>query len=675
MNHPGFPRLTVEIATLLIGSLFVGCVDNSASKIDTGDPYGNIESAADVSGAAAEAAGRGPYDVLQFEETLMVEMRDGIRLATDVYRPSRDYEPVDERFPVLLHRTPYDKSSRGLVDQARWFTTHGYVVVVQDTRGLYASEGIFQKYHEFDAPDGYDTIEWITGLTYVEPSIGMWGTSYGAHTQADAAKLAPPGLATLVLTMGGLSDAWTHKVRNHGAFELGQQLGWAHLQLAAASDDPEIRLRIQQESPADWFPDTPFQKGDNPLSVAPNFEDYYLTMQNHGDYDDYFRGVGRNWAEYYNQTADIPMLHVGGWYDTYARGTIQNFVELNREKSSPMLLLMGPWTHGGNSRSYAGDIEFGEEAAIKDFSREFHLRWFDQQLRGQASNTVSLDNQQLDALDSPVTIFVMGLGDGHKDENGRLYHGGEWRTSNTWPLEGTEVVPFYLHGNGSLSRMQPSNSNDATTFTYDPEHPAPTIGGAFSGALKSGAYDQREKVFKSLRGGSENGFFGSEIDGRRTADRPDVLVFETEPLAESIEVIGPISIALWASSTAVDTDLTAKVVDVYPSSADYPEGFDLNITDGIIRARYRNSREHEEFMVPGTIYGFEIQLFPSANVFKAGHRIRLEISSSNYPRFDVNPNTGEPLGNHTGLITADNTIYHDATHLSRVLLPILPIER
>ena len=648
-------------ALALLGALcLAGCGDASRS-----------EDATAALDAAAEVAGRGPYDALQVETDLMVEMRDGIRLATDVYRPSREYEPVAEPFPVLLHRTPYDKTSRGLVDQARWFTTHGYVVVVQDTRGLYASEGTFQKYHEFDAPDGYDTIEWITGLDYAEPSVGMWGTSYGAHTQADAAKLNPPGLRTLVLTMGGLSDSWTHKVRNHGALELGQQLGWAHLQLAAVADDPEIRLRLAEEPPSDWFPETPFRKGENPLSVAPNFEDYYLTMQNHGDYDDYFRGIGRNWVEYYDGTSDIPMLHVGGWYDSYAPGTIQSFVELSQRKSSPMTLLMGPWTHGGNSRSHAGDIEFGAEAAVEDFSREFHLRWFDRQLRGQSANDLFEDDGTLAGeATGPVTIFVMGGGDGRRDENGRLFHGGEWRTADAWPLEDTEATPFHLRADGTLTREVPAADEGSTAYTYDPEHPVPTIGGAFSGALKRGGYDQRERTFRSLEGGSENGFFASEVDGRRTADRPDVLVFETEPLAEDVEVIGPVTVTLWASSSAPDTDFTAKLVDVYSPNEDYPEGFDLNITDGILRARYRDSREAETLMTPGEVHEMEIRLFPTANVFQAGHRIRLEISSSNYPRFDVNPNTGEPLGRHTRMVPAENTIHHAAARPSAVRLPL-----
>ncbi len=606
-----------------------------------------------------------PYEGIRVETNLMVEMRDGVRLATDVYRAGRDGIPVEEPFPVLLHRTPYNKASDRLSEQAAWFASHGYVVVVQDMRGLYFSEGVFSKYHEFDAPDGFDTIGWIAGLEYALPEVGMWGTSYGAHTQADAAKLNPPALKTLVLTMGGLSDAWTHKVRNHGAFELGQQLGWAHSQLAAVTDFPSVRERLERESPADWFPLTPFRKGENPLSAAPNFEDYYLRMQNHGDYDAYFRGIGRNWMEHYDGTADIPMLHVGGWYDTYAPGTIQSFVELSERKEAPMMLVMGPWTHGGNTRSVAGDIEFGADAAIPEFHREFHLLWFDHHLKGEGSGT------PFAAADGAVTLFVMGGGDGHRDENGRLFHGGSWRSASGWPLPEAETTPFHLRAGGALTRESPGADEGKSGYTFDPGRPVPTIGGAFSGALKRGGFDQRERLFRSLSGGSENGFFGSEVEGRRTADREDVLVFETEPLAGDLEVIGPVRARLWISSSAPDTDFTAKLVDVYPASDDYPDGFDLNITDGVLRTRYRASREEPAFMTPGEVYEIEIELFPTANVFAAGHRIRLEISSSNYPRFDVNPNTGEPLGRHTRMVPAENRVHHDAGHPSKLLLPVM----
>ncbi len=608
----------------------------------------------------AVGCGGGAYEALKVEDGLMLPMRDGVRLATDVYRPARGGEPANDAFPALLHRTPYDRTSERLSEQARYFATQGYVVIVQDMRGLYGSEGTFQKYHEFDAPDGYDTVAWAAGLDYALPSVGMWGTSYGAHTQADAAKLDPPGLAALVLTMGGLSDSWTHKVRNHGAFELGQQLGWAHSQLAAASDDPELRARLREEPASDWFPSAPFRKGENPLAAAPNFEDYYLEMQNRGEYDEYFRGIGRNWTEYYDQTADVPMMHVGGWYDSYAPGTIQSFVELSRRKESPMTLLMGPWTHAATTRSHAGDVEFGADAAIPDFAREFHARWFDWKLKDQPPEDVP----------PPVRLFVMGGGDGRRDEDGRIFHGGRWIAAESWPLEDAVATAFHLRGGGGLTLEAPGDDEGSSGFAFDPAHPVPTIGGAFSGALKRGGFDQRERTFRSLGGGSENGFFGSEADGRRTADRPDVLVFETEPLEEDVEVVGPVSLRLWASSSAKDTDFTAKLVDVYPASDDWPDGFDLNVTDGILRTRYRDSRDAPAFLEPGEVVEMEIALFPTANRFQAGHRIRVEVSSSNYPRFDVNPNTGEPLGRHTGMVVADNRVHHSVVRPSALILPI-----
>jgi len=269
-------------------------------------------------------------------------------------------------------------------------------------------------------------------------------------------------------------------------------------------------------------------------------------------------------------------------------------------------------------------------------------------------------------------LFVMGGGDGGRTEEGRIRHGGHWLEADEWPLPGTESVRFYLRENGSLSRDPPGPGGGSSLYTYDPAHPVPTIGGAFSGALKRGGYDQRERAFRSLRGGSANGFYGSAPPYPRLRDRQDILVFETEPLEEDVTIAGPIVVRLWVSSSAVDTDFTAKLVDVFPPNSAWPEGFDLNITDGIVRARYRDARERQELMEPGRVYELSVEPFPTANLFKAGHRIRIDISSSNYPRFDLNPNTGEPLGRHTDMVPADNTVYHDADRPSHVVLPIAP---
>ena len=618
---------------------------------------------------AVKAQAPETYDAVLFAEDVMVPMRDGVLLATDVYRPARNGAPVPGPLPVLLQRTPYGKDGAGLVERARYFVAHGYVVVLQDTRGRYKSEGTFSKYHDFDAPDGYDTVEWIASLPYSSGAVGMFGTSYGAHTQADAAKMNPPHLGALLLNHGGISNPWAHKVRNHGAFELGQQLGWAFGQLRVAPD-PVVRATFEAERVGDWFAAMPLRPGLSPLAAAPEFEEYVLDQMTRGDDDApdadfrHWHRIGVNWREYYGRTADVPMLHVAGWYDPYCGSMFENYVGLSAVKNAPMRLLVGPWTHGGNARSYAGDVEFGPDAALPDFATELHLQWFDRHLR----------NRPTEADDwPPIRLFVMGTGDGHRDGDGRLYHGGYWRDAAEWPLPEAEPTRYYFHADGSLHTDPPAQGTPPTTYTYDPAHPVPTIGGSFSGALKRGAYDQREREFKSLEGGSENGFYGSRPPYLPLRTRPDVVVFQTAPLEAPVEVIGPISVTLHASSTAVDTDFTVKLVDVYPPSRDFPSGFDMNITDGILRARYRNSPSRPELMTPGEVYEFVIHPYPTANRFKAGHRIRIDVSSSNFPRFDVNPNTGEPLGRHRRAIPADNSIHHDAAYPSHVVLPVVPV--
>ena len=593
-----------------------------------------------------------PFGVQKTVSNLMLPMRDGIGIATDIYRPTRFGAPVEDRLPILLQRTPYDKSSQRIVDAAEYFASNGYVVVLQDHRGRYASEGKFTKYLG-EGQDGFDSIAHLAQLPYGNGSVGMWGTSYAAHVQANAAKLRPPALSTIVVNMGGMSNGWDHKVRNHGAFEI-QQLTWAFRQLSAETDDPVVRKMLDIDSIHHWLTAMPIRKGLNPLSVSPNFEDYILEMMTHGDYDEYWKHLDINWVEYYDQTADIPMLLVSGWYDSYAGGTVHNYNELSRRLESDVHLLMGPWTHGGNTRSYAGHVEFGHDAAIPDFYDHFHLRWFDHYLKDITAERFA-----------KVMVFVMGTGNGEKDENDRLYHGGYWLESATWPLAETDFTPYYLHPDSSLRREAPEVAASSTTYTFDPDNPVQTIGGSFSSTspvFEPGAYDQREA----------DAVFGATLPYLPLKSRDDVLVFQTAPLETDVPVIGPIKVRLFVASTAVDTDFTAKLVDVYPPTADFPTGFDMNITDGILRARYRDRPDRQEMMSPGEIYEIEITPFPTANVFKKGHRIRIDVSSSNFPRFDVNPNTGEPLGENRRRIKADNTVYHDAVRASHIVLPVVP---
>ncbi|MBU6366365.1 MAG: CocE/NonD family hydrolase [Gemmatimonadetes bacterium] len=594
------------------------------------------------------------YEALLWQRDVMVPTRDGARMATDVWRPARGGVPVEGRFPVLLNRTPYNKGS--LADQARFYAERGYAVALQDARGRYKSEGEFSKVQPKDATDGYDTVEWLARQPWADGRVGMWGTSFSAHMQAGAAQFNPPSLKALLLNMGGLKNGWDHGVRYRGTYEFGRQLTWAWSQLLADARTDDVKALLTREKAEQWYDVTAWRRGVNPLAVSPQYEGWFFDFWQRADYDASWKDPMLAWDEHYPATADIPMLHVGGWYDIFLAGTVGNFQGLRALKRAPQQLLIGPWTHGGNNRPYAGDVSFGDSAAIPDFLTDFHVRWFDHHLKGEANGA---------ERDPAVRLFIMGTGDGHKDADGRLFHGGYWTTADRWPLPDARTVSYYFHAGGGLRPVKPAAAASGTTYTFDPYHPVPTVGGGSSARLKDGAYDQRE----------DPRFPPSAAPWRPLRARPDVVVFQTEPLAEDVLVAGPITVELWASASTVDTDLTAKLVDVYPSSTDWPGGFDLNLTDAIVRARYRASRTKAQPLVPGRVTRFTIEPFPTANVFKKGHRIRVDISSSNFPRFDVNPNTGAPSGPPREMVPARITIRHDAAHPSRLLLPIVPLRR
>jgi len=593
------------------------------------------------------------YEALLTERDVMIPTRDGARMATDLYRPARNGTPVAGRFPVLLNRTPYNK--RSLHEQAVFYAERGYVVALQDTRGRYKSEGVFSKVQPLDGTDGYDVVEWLATLPYANGKVGMWGSSFGAHMQAGAAVYHPPALGALLLNMGGLANGWDHGVRYRGTYEYGRQLTWAWGQLLADARRDDVRALLTKEKVEDWYGAT-WRRGLNPLSVSSQYEGWFFDFWERSDYDAFWKDPMMAWDEHYPATSDIPMLHVGGWYDIFLAGTFKNFSELRRLKRAPQRLVIGPWTHSGNNRAYAGDVAFGDSAAIPDFLTDFHMKWFDFALKGEANGVDKA---------APVRLFVMGTGDGRKDKNGRLFHGGFWHEAAAWPLPATRFEPWYFHANGTLSPERPSVAVSSSTYTFDPRHPVPTIGGGSSARLKDGAYDQRENPR----------FPPSAAPWRPLRTRPDILVFQSEPLKEDMTVVGPIKVVVHASASTVDTDLTAKLVDVYPSSVDWPGGFDLNLTDAIVRARYRATREKAELLTPGKVYEFTIEPFPTANVFKKGHRIRVDISSSNFPRFDVNPNTGEPIGRHQRMVPSDITVHHSAAYPSHIVLPLAPVRR
>ncbi len=603
-------------------------------------------------GAAPVVCQRLGDDVV-VERNVMIPARDGVLLATDIYRPAVNGVPVSDPLPLVLQRTPYGKATDRFVPQALHFPRAGYVVAIQDMRGRYDSGGGFIKYDPLDAPDGYETIEYLAKLPYVDGRVLMWGTSYAAHAAADASKMDPPSLAAIVMNEGGMANAWDHAVRQGGAFELGRELTWAFRQIPLEMDSPVIRGHFERETVEDWYSAWPFRRGLNPLSIAPNFDEYILEEATHSDYDEYWKEMGINWVEYYDRTADVPMVHIGGWYDIFLRGTIQNYQELARRQTSPKWLLIGPWTHSGNERSYAGDVDFGPESGISDFGLGFQVRWFDRLLKGKGS---------VGTQDKPVRLFIMGSGDGTKDAHGRLRHGGYWMDADAWPLPEARETTFYLHEDGSLRTDAPGKAESSTTFTFAPTHPVPPLGGNVSARVKDGAYDQRERP----------DFVGSTPPFLPLRARDDVVVFQTEPLQEDVTVVGPLTVRLFVESSAVDTDFTVKLLDVYPPSEDFPSGFDMNLTDAVVRVSYRNGRHTRDLITPGQVYEVTLEPFPTANVFKSGHRIRVDISSSNFPRWDVNPNTGEPLARNRRWEEAENTVHHSRTRPSSITLPIIP---
>ena len=596
------------------------------------------------------------------DENVLIPTRDGINLAADIHRPRQNGKgngkPVEEPLPALLQRTPYNKSTPARVEEAAFFTANGYVTVMQDCRGRYASEGGFTKYVD-EGRDGYDTVEWLAQQPWCNGQVGTFGLSYAAHTQAALACLNPPHLGAMWLECGGFASAYHSGCRNGGAFEL-RQVTWAFreaLESPEARRNPRTtRAAMANQNIHEWFDRLPWKPGHSPLQWTPDYENYLLEIWGHDAFDEYWQQVGLCAAAHYGPFSDVPQVHQCSWYDPYIGGTIENYGTLSQLKESPVSLIIGPWTHGARSTTYSGNVDFGPNATIDnriegDFNQQ-RLRFFDRWLKG-------LENgwEQRPA----VQIFVMGGGNGRRNAEGRLQHGGRWRVAPEWPPAEAAATPFYLQRGGSLSVNAPRIDQAATRYRFDPDNPVPTIGGNISSGLpimEPGGFDQRESAE----------FYGCQAPYLPLASRPDVLVFQTEPLAESLEVTGPVEVNLWIASTAVDTDFTAKLLDVYPPSRDYPEGYALNLTDGILRAKFRNSWSAPELMTPGQVYPITIQLYPTANLFARGHRLRLDISSSNFPRLDVNGNTGENPAFSALRITAENTVYHDRQRPSHALL-------
>jgi putative CocE/NonD family hydrolase len=541
------------------------------------------------------------------EHGATAEMRDGVKLVADIYRPE-----AEGKFPVLLERTPYNRA--GEAGSAARMAAHGYVVIIQDTRGRFDSQGEFYPFR-YESPDGYDTVEWAAKLPYSNGKVGMFGGSYVGATQMLAAIAKPPHLVGIqpYVTASEYYDGWTYQ---SGALEEWFASSWS----SGLATDTLRRKASALEDPKAWVTQLPLESYRMlelpPVSgLAPYFRDWVA----HETDDDYWRPwkISDHYAE-----MNIKALHAGGWHDIFLKGTIQNYIGMRKlsPAGAEQRLMLGPWAHAQTSpEGKIGDVTFGKSAVLD--TEGTILRWYDYALKGARNEY---------ATGAPVRIFVMG-------EN-------QWRDEQEFPPARTKYTNYYLR-KGALSTDE-AGAEQPEGYTYDPANPVPTIGGRLccgNNQLPPGPADERPNE-----------------------SRADVLVYSTPPLARDVEATGWVKVRLFASSSAVDTDFTALLADVEPS------GYARFLTDGIVRARYRNSTRKAEAIEPGKVYEYTIDLWATSNVFKAGHRIRLYVSSSNFPRFNRNLNTGEPILGATRMVKAEQRIYHDAEHPSALVLPVIP---
>jgi len=554
--------------------------------------------------------------------------RDGVKLFADVYRPKSD-----DKFPVILMRTPYDKSAGWAVSSAFKIVPRGYVLIIQDVRGRYTSEGEWYPFRH-EQSDGYDAVEWAAALSYSNGKVGMIGASYVGATQMLAAIVAPPHLAGIApnMTASNYHDGWTYQ---SGAFEQWFDQNWttqlAQNTLQRVISENSNALVGSSKLPLTDYPVFNFGQLPAEAELTAKIAPYYLDWLAHPDYDAYWK----QWSieEHFSNIA-VPMLNVGGWYDIFNGGTLRNYMGAKAHGATEAArtqqhLLIEIGGHAGFGRKI-GDVEFGPHALENEYN-DVILDWYDFLFKGIRNEF---------ATDKPVKVFMMGV--------------NEYRQEDDWPPPQAKSTKYFLHssgkanslrGDGSLSTTAPkSESPDA--YVYDPMNPVPTVGGPLccdAKHMEPGPRDQRS-----------------------VENRDDVLVYSSGPLAQDLEVTGPVTVSLFVKSTAVDTDFTGKLVDVSP------DGFAKDLTEGIFRMRYRESPEHQVLMNPGQIYEITLDLWATANVFLKGHTLRLEISSSNFPRFDRNLNTGEAIAFARTAVSAANTILHDSEHPSALVLPILP---
>lgn len=563
------------------------------------------------------------YNV-EIERDVAVGMRDGTTLYADVYRPS-----APGRYPVLLIRLPYDKQdAEGITyHHPVWYARHGYIVVSQDTRGRWRSEGAWYPFRH-EGEDTADTVAWARDLPGSAGRVGMYGFSYPGLLQLLGAREQPPGLATIcpAFTCDGAYEDWIYK---NGALAHAFVTSWT-TQLAQETarrrGDRELfdSLTATFNGMQGWY-------GWLPLDVFPPLAQkevapYYFEWLAHPEFDDYWR----QWylGDSYDRI-EIPAMHIGGWYDVFIGGTVRNFEGMRRTGRRDQKLLIGPWFHMPWTRS-VGQTDFGPNA--RNCVNDWQLRWFDRFLK----------DEDTEVLDRPVSVFVMGA--------------ERWREAEAWPLPGTELIDFYFHsdglansinGDGSLTRETPDDE-PPDIFIYDPMSPVPSLGGhscCFPFVAPMGPADQG--AVETLN---------------------SVLLYTSAPLERELEICGPVVVTLFAASSAVDTDFTVKLCDVSP------DGRSINLQEGIMRARYRDSLTEPSLLEPGQMHRYRIELGPTCNRFRAGHRIRVQVSSSDFPQWNRNTNTGRsPVGDTSlELVKATQVVFHDRECPSHITLPVVP---
>jgi len=572
------------------------------------------------------------------ERDVRVPTRDGTELATDIHRPD-----TAERLPVLLQRSPYDRSYVPIagIDTGR-LVEAGYVVISQDCRGRFGSGGTFTPFVD-EGADGADAIAWAAAQPWSNGRVGMLGGSYVGATQWLAAREAPPALGAIVpyVTASDYQEGWVYQ---GGAFELGFNLRWSIESLALpallareASGEPlaaEIaELREASRTIGQLYRRRPL-RGNGPVDRHARWYDEWLR---HPARDEFWRRISPQ--ERHASTA-VPALNIGGWYDIFNDGTIRNFIGMRAEGAteaarSGQRLVIGPWSHSTDSGIFP-ERHYGLESGLgAQDPTTLHHRFYDHFLKGISNGVES---------EAPVRVFVLGA--------------NEWRDEQNWPPDDARVRAFHIRGNGransstgdgQLSTEPAAAGEAADAYIYDPRDPVPTMGGA------------------TLNQSGTHGWNSGPWDQRTVEKRHDVLCFTSSPLERPLDVMGPIEAVLFVSSSARDTDFTAKLVDVHPN------GRAEILVDGILRARYRESAAEPSALEPGHVYEIRVFLGNIANRFGAGHRIRLDVSSSNFPRFDANTNTGGTIADEgpDAAEPAINRVLHNSAHPSRLLLPVV----